>query len=164
MEILDRRSVDMAEPSHTMCEYYLWISPLLLAMSTMRLYHFGAILKILVGVIILVSIYMTIYPQEDPAIALGFWFLGVFVISWGISFYIFYLAQYISTHKAGLVCARDAYKLSLLFGMYVLANVALLLMGQWTKVLGILLFAVFIGLQIFLSVTPDHANDKDGRQ
>lgn len=126
----------------------------------MRLYHLGAILKIVVGVIILVSIYLTIYPQEDPAVALGFGFLWVFVITWGLSFYLFYVVQYLTSHKPNLECAKESYKLSLLFGMYILANVALLLLWQRNKTIWISLFVVFIGLQIFLSLTPDHGNEE----
>ncbi len=125
----------------------------------MRLYHLGTILKILVGIIILTSIYFTINPYEDPVIALSFGFLGVFIISWWLSFYVFYIVQYIATHKEKKKCAKDSYKLSLLFGMYVLANIALLLLWNWTKSIGIMLLIGFVLLQIFLTVTPEH----DGR-
>lgn len=127
----------------------------------MWLYHLGAFLKIAVGLIVLVSIYMTIYPQEDPAIAMGFGFLGLFSVAWWLSFYIFYAVQYISTHKPPLQCAKESYHLSLLFGMFVLANAWLILLERRTKAAGVTLLVVFVALQVILSLTPDDDGTTD---
>jgi len=127
----------------------------------MWVYHFGALLKIVVGLVILISIYVTIYPEQDPAIAMWFGFLGIFIVSRGISFYIFYLLKFISTHKEPIQCAKESYHLSLLFGMFILANGWLVLLWKWTKPVGVLLLFVFVAFQVVLSLTPDNVKPED---
>lgn len=125
----------------------------------MLLYHLGAIGKILLGSIILLTLYFTINIYEDPAIGLSFGFIGIFIITRWVSFYLFWGMRKLFSHESAIILASESYKISLLFGMYVLSNCALIVSEQWTKLFGLLLAAGFILLHILLSqdfFTPRH--------
>jgi hypothetical protein len=94
---------------------------------------------------------------EDPLIGIGLGLVGTFILSRGVSFFIFFYAQElfrkIEFRDRNL---RDSYKLSFLFGLYALINVLLLLLGSWTKWRGLILLAGFIILQYFLFLEPKY--------
>ena len=94
---------------------------------------------------------------EDPLIGIGLGLMGSFILSRGISFFIFFYAQElfrrIEFRDRNL---RDSYKLSFLFGMYALINVLLLLLGNRNKWLGLGLLVGFIILQYFLFLEPKY--------
>lgn len=48
----------------------------------------------------------------------------------------------------------DAYKLSFLFGLFSLINVLLILLGHWTKWIGLAFLAGFMLLQYVLFLEP----------
>ena len=105
----------------------------------MQLYYMAAAGKCILGAMILFIDYSSINVYEDPTIGIGLGFLGVFILSWGISFFLFLWIQswYRKISKERLV--KDSYKLSLLFGIFVMINVLLLLLGYRNKLIGILL-------------------------
>ncbi len=130
----------------------------------MILYHIASITKIVLWVFIVLITYTSINVYEDPAVAIWLGFLGVFIAVWWLSFYIFWVLQRLfRTHIDTDRIMKDSYKLSLLFGVYVMINILLLMLGTWTKRRGILLLGGFIWLQIILFKQPSpyewHAND-----
>lgn len=56
----------------------------------MRLYNIGALMKIILGLIIGVTLYATINVYEDPGIGIGLGLVAVLLISRGLSFYLFW--------------------------------------------------------------------------
>jgi len=108
-------------------------------------------------VTILILDYTLINVFEDPLIGIGLGLVGVFILSRGVSFFIFFYAQElfrkIEYRDRNL---KDSYKLSFLFGLYSLINVLLLLLGNWNKWVGILLLIGFFVLQYFLFLEPKH--------
>lgn len=124
----------------------------------MILYHVASISKIIVWIGILLITYTSINIYEDPAIAIGLWFIGLFIALWGISFYGFWIGQSFLRHnitKERLY--KDSYKLSFLFGMYCMINVLLLILWNRNKIVWLLLFIGFIAIQINLfSVNKQH--------
>jgi hypothetical protein len=91
---------------------------------------------------------MTIDPYVDPLIALWWGMIGVFILAWGSSFFAFYGWKKIIYHeKENDTMILESYKLSLLFGIYILLNALLLLRHQWTGLIGIILFVGFIIVQ-----------------
>lgn len=53
-------------------------------------YHLLSGLKVVIGLIILLSLYFLIDPYSDPGVALGGAMVGVFLAVWGASFFAFW--------------------------------------------------------------------------
>jgi hypothetical protein len=121
------------------------------------MYKLASVIKILLGLLILIIDYTMINVFEDPLIGIGLGLVGTFVLSWGVSFFIFFYAQElfrkIEFRDRNL---KDSYKLSFLFGLYALINVLLLLLGLRNKWRGLALLTGFIVLQYFLFLEPKH--------
>ncbi len=95
-------------------------------------------------------VYNFINVYEDPVIGIGLGFLGLFIACRGLSFFLFFGVQRLWRHVAKNRIIKDSYKLSLLFGVYAMINVLLLLLGNWTKLIGLLLLIAFVVLQVVL--------------
>lgn len=123
----------------------------------MNLYKLASTIKIILGGVILLIDYTMINVYEDPLIGIGLGLVGVFILSRGVSFFIFFYTQELfrklEYRDRNL---KDSYKLSLLFGLYSLINVLLLLLGSWNKWRGLILLAGFILLQYLLFLEPKH--------
>lgn len=121
------------------------------------MYKLASVSKIILWLIILITDYTMINVYEDPFVGIGLGLVGVFVLSRGVSFFIFFYAQElfrkIEYRERNL---KDSYKLSLLFGLFSLINVLFLLLGSWNKRLWLILLAGFILLQYFLFLEPKH--------
>ncbi|MFZ2150859.1 MAG: hypothetical protein WAZ12_03945 [Candidatus Absconditicoccaceae bacterium] len=117
----------------------------------MNLYQIASATKFVLGLIILILVYSYINVYEDPGVGISLGFLGLFIMLWGLSFYIFLLGQKIfRTNQDQERITKDSYKLSLLFGIYAIINVLLLILGNRSKILGLILLIGFIALQISL--------------
>lgn len=125
----------------------------------MHLYQIASLSKFVLGVLILIIDYTSINVYEDPAIGIGLGFLWLFIASRGGSFYLFLWIQKLYRHIDHEQLVKDSYKLSLLFGIFVLINVLLLLLGFWNKWLGIILLGWFIALQVSLFSDPKTTHD-----
>ncbi len=120
----------------------------------MLFYNIGSLLKIIVGTSIIYYVYTKINPYKDPVVALSFGFIWIFLIIWGVSFYIFYITQKIFSQKENITIASRSYKLSLLIWLFFMINISLIIMEKWTKILWLIILIVFIFLQI-LTVKDD---------
>lgn len=116
----------------------------------MYLYHIASLIKCILWLLILLITYTSINVYEDPIIGIGLFMLGIFIASWGASFYLFLGIQKRFHDLSQIRLIKDSYKLSLLFGIYVLINALFLMLGYRTKFLWILLLVGFIALQITL--------------
>ncbi len=116
----------------------------------MKLYHMVSAIKLFLWLGLLVIDYSFIHVYEDPAIAIGLGFLWLFIACWGGSFFLFLWIQRVVRKVSSDRILKDSYKLSLLFWVYTMINVLLILLSYWTKLLGVWLLLVFIGLQIVL--------------
>lgn len=81
----------------------------------MRLYHIGAIAKIVLGLLVALLLYNTINIYEDPAIGIGFGLVSILLFSWGSSFYFFRFINSLTGSKDHHTVVSDSYKMSLLF-------------------------------------------------
>ncbi|MBO4204091.1 hypothetical protein J5893_04700 [bacterium] len=99
--------------------------------------------------------YTMINVFEDPVIGIGLGLVGSFVLSWGVSFFVFFYAmerfRKIEYKDRNLV---DSYKMSFLFGLFSLINVLLILLGMRNKRLGLLLLGAFVLIQYILFTPP----------
>lgn len=122
------------------------------------IYHILSGMKCLLGTTILLITYTTINVYEDPAIAIGLSFLGIFIIARGASFFLFFfLEKYFHKQLENITMVKESYKLSLLFGIYIVINYLLILLGRRNKIVWILLLWLFIWLEFTLySETPQH--------
>lgn len=120
----------------------------------MQLYHIASLSKFVLGVLILIIDYTSINVYEDPAIGIGLGFLWLFIAAWGASFYLFLRIQKRYRHIDDIQLSKDSYKLSLLFGIFVILNAMLLLLWYWNKFVGIWLLVGFIALQVSLFPDP----------
>ncbi|USN56482.1 MAG: hypothetical protein H6766_05570 [Candidatus Peribacteria bacterium] len=90
-----------------------------------------------------------INPQEDPALAIGLLLIALFLVGWGASFYVFRAINSL-TRRVSQEALSDSYKMSLLFGFFVIINATLIFLQARSKVLGIMLLVVFLGLFVVL--------------
>ena len=116
----------------------------------MRIYDIVAGAKIFLWLLIIFVTYHYINVYEDPLVAFGLGLLGMFILSWGASFYLFVLIQKWFRTLQTRDIMKDSYKLSLLFGIYVIFNVLLILLGYRNKFVWLILLVGFILLQVFL--------------
>lgn len=116
------------------------------------LYHIASLIKFVLWVAILIIVYTSINVYEDPMIWIWLGFLGLFIACWGLSFYLFLwiqkLVRSIDIDRIRII--KDSYKLSLLFGIFIMINVLLLLLWYWNKILWVILLIWFVVLQIAL--------------
>lgn len=104
--------------------------------------------KIVIGLGILISLYLLINPFTDPIIALSGIMIGMFLLTWGGSFFAFLgWDRYVRHFSINMEAITHAYKLSLLFGIYILCNMIFLLKHTWTVLGGIVLLVAFILIQ-----------------
>lgn len=114
----------------------------------MLFYNIWALIKIIVWSLTIFYLYNYVNVFQDPTIWLAFWFLWIFLVVWGISFYIFYIFSKFFSQKPNITIASKSYKTSLLFGLYILINIALIVLENWTKLLWLLIFVIFVVLQL----------------
>ena len=125
----------------------------------MSLYHIFSLIKMSAAIITLLSLYFTIDPYADPLIALSWGMVGFFLLAWWCSFFFFWgWNQYISRTKDEKHNIITSYKLSLLFGIYILFNIIFLLNQKRTLLWGIVLLVWFILIQWIL--LPSWKNSK----
>ncbi len=126
----------------------------------MRLYHIAALIKIVLGLGIVFLTYTSINVYEDPLIGIGLAIVGLFIFSWWISFYLFFGIQqrFRTITKERLI--KDSYKLSLLFGIFVIINALLIFLWYRSRFLGIILLVGFISLQVLLFSENDKSHNE----
>ena len=94
----------------------------------MHLYYIASLIKMVLGMLILLVTYTSINVYEDPMIGIGLGILGLFILARGASFYMFVGIQKFFRELPKDRLIKDSYKLSLLFGIYVLINALFLLL------------------------------------
>jgi len=116
----------------------------------MYLYHIASLIKFVLGLIILLITYTSINVYEDPVIGIGLSILWLFIAARGASFYLFFVLQKFFRDLSPDRLVKDSYKLSLLFGIFVLINALFLLLWYRNKIIWIILLVGFILLQMAL--------------
>ena len=116
-----------------------------------------SIMKIVLGLIILVSTLFSINVFTDEVLGMTLFLLGVFLLSRGTSYFAFRLLQYAMKqyHKYEHEKMTEAYKLAFLFGCFIVTNIMLIVMNKWTRLLGINLLLGFVIIQIILIYDRD---------
>ena len=122
----------------------------------MYLYHIASLTKFILGLIILLITYTSINVYEDPVIGIWLSILWLFIAARGASFYLFLALQKFFRDIPQDRLIKDSYKLSLLFGIYVLINALFLLLWYRNKFLWIILLVGFIILQVVLFSEQKH--------
>lgn len=129
---------------------------MLARLKTINLYTGASLLKLAIGILIVMLTLWTLNVKEDPEIALSFLLVGIFILAWGLAYFLFYGLELLFLLKvAQEKMQKDAYKASFLFGLYALINVLLLIGKFWNKWLGLLLLAGFIALQVILFINDN---------
>lgn len=126
------------------------------SINSSNIYQLLSAIKCLLGILILVITYTSINVYEDPAVAISLSFLGIFIAARWASFFLFLAIQKIYRKQLDhLTIVKESYKLSLLFGIYIIINYLLILLGRRNKFIGILIFGLFVWLEFTLcSDTP----------
>ena len=114
----------------------------------MLFYHIWSLIKILIWFWTIYLLYNYINIYQDPAIWLWFWFFAIFLIAWWISFYIFFIWQKIFLEKDNIFIASKSYKLSLLFWLFLIINLAFIVLEERNKFIWLIILAVFIFLHV----------------
>ena len=126
----------------------------------MYLYHIASLTKFILGVLILLITYTSINVYEDPVIGIWLSILWLFIAARGASFYLFLALQKFFREVPQDRLIKDSYKLSLLFGIYVLINALFLLLWYRSKFLWIVLLIGFIILQVILFSEQRKSNNE----
>jgi len=116
----------------------------------MHLYHIASLIKFVLGALIMLITYTSINVYEDPVIGIGLGMLWLFIAARWASFYLFLALQKFFREASKDRLIKDSYKLSLLFGIYVLINALFLLLWYRSTFLWIILLVGFIILQVLL--------------
>lgn len=124
-------------------------------MKNFWIYASASLIKTIFWIILLVIDFTMISPKDDLAIALTLWLIWVFLLLWGLSYFIFYRAQWLFITKVSNErMKKDAYKTSFLFWLFCLINVLLLVAELWTKWIWILCLILFIAMQYAIFTDP----------
>ncbi len=129
------------------------------SINSSNIYQLLSAIKCTLGLVILMITYTSINVYEDPAIAIGLSFLGIFIAARWASFFLFLLIQKAyRKHLDHLTIVKESYKLSLIFGIYIIINYLLILLGRRNKFIGALFLGLFIWLEITLcsEIAPHH--------
>ena len=116
----------------------------------MYLYYIASLIKLVLGLLIMLITYTSINVYEDPVIGIGLIILWLFIAARGASFFLFLWIQKFFREIPKDRLVKDSYKLSLLFGIYVLINALFLLLWYRSKFLWLILLVGFIILQVTL--------------
>lgn len=117
----------------------------------MYLYHLASAIKFILWIAVIIITYTSINVYEDPIIGIALAFLWIFIAAWGGSFYLFLGIQKLYQQKKDIISIyKDSYKLSLLFGIYMIINFLLIVLGWRNKFIGILLLGWFVRIHISL--------------
>lgn len=116
----------------------------------MHLYHIASLIKLVLGIGIMLITYTSINVYEDPVIGIWLGILWLFIASRGASFYLFLGIQKRFREISQTRLIKDSYKLSLLFGIFVLINALFILLWYRSKFLWLILLVGFIILQVLL--------------
>lgn len=127
----------------------------------MSLYHTFSFIKVSAAIIILLSLYFTIDPYADPLIAISWGMVWFFLLAWWCSFFFFqwrntYIQKSTLSEEKSII---KSYKLSLLFGIYILFNIIFLLQQKRTVLWGIVLLISFILIQWILLPSWDQQSN-----
>lgn len=118
-------------------------------------YVIASLIKLLFWAVLLTLDLTLISIKDDTAIALTLWLVGVFLLIWWASYFIFYRWQWLFTTKVPKeVMQKDAYKCSFLFGLFWIINILLLVAELWNKRVGIVCLIFFIAMQYIILSDP----------
>ena len=124
-------------------------------MKNFEIYATASLIKTVFGIILLVIDFTMISPKDDLAIALTLGLIWVFLLLWGVSYFLFYWIQRLFITKGSKErMKKDAYKTSFLFWLFCLINVLLLVAELWTKWLWIVCLILFIAMQYAIFTDP----------
>lgn len=124
-------------------------------MKNFGIYAGASLIKTIFWAILLVIDFTMISPKDDLAIALTLGLIWVFLLLWGISYFVFYRVQRLFITKVSKErMKKDAYKTSFLFWLFCLINVLLLVAELWTKWLWLLCLVLFIAMQYAIFTDP----------
>lgn len=94
--------------------------------------------------IIAMILYQYVNVFQQPALALSFGFLALFLVAWSLSYFAFVLCYHIFSRRPLAQQYEKSYSLGLLTGMYVMLNSAMMVMNNWNILLGIIFAVVFM--------------------
>jgi|GEM_PF-2635413 len=100
----------------------------------MNIYHINSLVKTVIGIAILISVYQFLNPFVDPTSAVIISAVGLILVVWGAGFYIFLLGMSWVSDKKYRYLAPYAYKISFITGVYATLNRMLIgfgIRGWW---------------------------------
>ena len=129
----------------------------------MKYYPALALLKIIIGASILFFIVKFVNPFEDTAFALTAFSAGLALVARGLFFFIFYGIQtLLLPHIPKTTLANLSRWQALLVMIFVLANIAFLILKIWSKTLLILSLLMIIFLEILISYNIYSSSNQNG--
>lgn len=116
----------------------------------LRIFYIASIIKAILWLIITIFTYTSINVYEDTAVAIILWFIWIFILARGVSFFLFLWWHKLFSNRTYERQVKDSYRLSLLFWIYCIINILLLIWWHRNKIRWIVILIAFIALQIFL--------------
>ncbi len=118
----------------------------------MKYYPLVALLKIITGLGILFFIWKFVNPFEDTAFAISAFSIWVALVSRWIFFFLFYIIQLLLLpHIPRLILANLSRWQALLIMIFVLANIAFLILKIWSKPLLIFSLLIILLIEVLIS-------------
>ena len=93
----------------------------------MRIYSIWALLKVLLGMGILWTIYHFVHVYEQPVIGLSLWFLWVFLSMRGGSYFFFFVCYKLFSQREEVKKSSESYTHSLLLALWVMIQLTLMI-------------------------------------
>ncbi len=135
----------------------------MMTLGNRNIYHILSIIKLIIGLLVLVIVYIYIDPFQDPETGVIIGSIGLLFLARGGTYFIFYAAglQW-SDHKVQLISSH-AYKLSLLVALFFLTNIVFLVVEFWTVTHSLIILLIFWSVYrlIFHKPLPEHHTSID---
>ena len=124
----------------------------------MRVYSIWALFKIIIGLIMIRWLYTFINVYQQPIVGLSFGFLAIFMLVRGIGYFCFITWYKLFSPYLTEYHVSKSYKLGLLLGIFTLANLSLMVTWHRSRLIWLILIAVFIWLHFVLFDDKSHTS------
>lgn len=125
----------------------------------MLTYHIISAIKIILWIICITLVNYKIYPDQDMLIWAIWILIWIFLIFWGISYFIFYLIYMYSSHKKLSIIASQCYKVSFLIWVWWFINFGMIFWEMRNIYIWLAITIFFAGIAILMFRTLNYKFD-----
>lgn len=112
----------------------------------MHAHLLGSVLKIILGLGMFWGLYNFVNVYEQPVLGLSFLFVAIFLTTWGITYFLFVRWYKIFARPYSAAHSSKSYYLGIWAAMFMIITTSLMISGQRSPAVGLLLALGFIVL------------------